>query len=212
MRGAVLWSCLLFVTLPLAARIFLIPPGASFDVGMREVALVRLDAIAWGVVAAWFISSALVPIRRWRRALFLAGVVFLLAPADFLAVFGNAATFAAWRPYLLTFAPVGFALWIPGALDIAMPYVPLGAAVRWLSERSYCLYIVHLSMIEFAWQSAARLHLPLLLCTPAAVLLSGGLAELSYRYFETPILRLRPRQPAPKGRSPAAIVREPVVA
>jgi peptidoglycan/LPS O-acetylase OafA/YrhL len=51
-RGAVLWTCLLFVTVPLAGRIFLIPPDAPFDVGMREVALVRLDAIAWGVIAA----------------------------------------------------------------------------------------------------------------------------------------------------------------
>jgi len=209
-RGAVLWTCLLFVTLPLAGRIFLIPPDAPFDVGMREVALVRLDAIAYGVVAAWCLTRTPEVIRRWRRTLFLAGIFLLLAPADVLAVLGSPAAFDAARPYLLALTPIGFALWIPGALDIAMAAAPL-RIVRWVSTRSYALYIVHLSMIDLAWAAATHLHMPVVLCAPAAVLLSAGLAELSYRYLETPILRLRPQQPAAAGRA-AAIVRQPLVA
>lgn len=209
-RGAVLWTCLLFVTVPLAGRIILIPPDAPFDIGMREVALVRLDAIAWGVVAAWSISRAPVAVQRWRRAFFFGGIFFLLAPADILAVLGSPTIFTTARPYLLSLTPIGFALWIPGALDIAIPAAAL-RIVRWLSTRSYALYIVHLSMIDLAWAAATHLHMPVVLCAPAAVLLSAGLAELSYRYLETPILRLRPRQPVATT-NVAAAVRQPVAA
>jgi peptidoglycan/LPS O-acetylase OafA/YrhL len=192
-RGAILWSCLLFLTLPLAARIFLIAPGAPFDIGMRQIALARLDAIAWGVLMAWVYLRRPAVLAKWPRSLFFTGCFLLFAPTDLLAAFGNEATFAAVRPFLFTFSSIGFALWIPAALDLRVTSAWFGTAVRWVSDRSYCLYIVHLSIIDFVWAAAERLHLPILLCTPVALVLSAGVAELSFRYFETPILRLRPR-------------------
>ncbi len=148
-------------------------------------------------------------VQRWRRAFFFGGIFLLLAPADILAVLGSPAIFTTARPYLLSLTPIGFALWIPGALDIAIPAAPL-RIVRWLSTRSYALYIVHLSMIDLVWAAATHLGMPVVLCAPAAVLLSSGLAEL-YRHLETPILRLRPRQPVATT-NVAAAIRQPVAA
>jgi peptidoglycan/LPS O-acetylase OafA/YrhL len=194
-RGAVLLSCALFVALPLAARIFLIPPEAAFDNGMRRVALVRLDAIAWGVLMGWACLRAPALVMRWRQPLFFVGCFMLFTPTVLLTLFDQAATFAAVRSYLLAFTSIGFVLWIPAALDIHIASDRFTAAVRWVSDRSYCLYIVHLSIIGFVWASTASLHLPTLLCTPFALALSAGIAELSFRYFETPILLMRPGQP-----------------
>ncbi len=50
-------------------------------------------------------------------------------------------------------------------------------------------------MIDVAWHLVRHLDLPLLACAPVAILLSAGVAELSYRCLEMPILRLRPLQP-----------------
>lgn len=193
--GALPLGCLLFVALPLAGRIFLIPADVPFDVGMREVALARLDAIAYGVVMAWCLHHAPAMMRGRRNLLLFAGIFALVAPADFLTLFHGPEMFAALQPYVLALTPIGFALCIPAALDLAIPSAPARMAIRWLSLRSYGLYIVHLSMIDVAWHLVRHLDLPLLACAPVAILLSAGVAELSYRCLEMPILRLRPLQP-----------------
>jgi peptidoglycan/LPS O-acetylase OafA/YrhL len=194
-RGALLWSCLLFVTVPLAIRIFLIAPDAPFDTGMRQIALARLDAIAFGVIIASAYINLRESLQQRRSMLFVVGCALLFVPTDLLALFGDDALFIAVRPYLFSLTSIGFALWIPAAMELHMTATRFYAVVRWLSDRSYCLYIIHLSIIDFAEWGAASLHLPALLCVPAALLMSAGIAELSFRYLETPILRLRPKQP-----------------
>ena len=196
-RGAVLWACIAFAILPLAARVFILPAGTPFDTGMRQVTLFRLDAIAIGVAMAWAVVHLPALTMRWQRPLFFVGCALLFAPSDILALAHNDAVFAAAQPYLLTLTSLGFALWIPAALSLGAQNSWFGKTVRWLSDRSYCLYIVHLSVITWSWDAVAWLHLPVPLSSPLALLTSAGLAELSFRYFETPILRHRPRQPVP---------------
>ena len=193
-RGAVVIACAAFVVLPLAARFLLVPAGAPFDTGVRQVALFRLDAIAYGVLMAWAMSRMPAMLARRRNALFLLGCFFLFFPPDVLALSGDEALRDACAPVLLSLTAIGFALWVPASLDVRIVSPRLASAVRWLSERSYCLYIIHLSVIELVWNEAALLHVSVILCTPIALALSAGLAELSFRYFESPILRLRPRQ------------------
>lgn len=194
-RGAVPLACALFVVLPLAARYLCVPAGAPFDTGMRQVALFRLDAIAYGVLVAWLHARWPDMLKSQKRALFLAGCVLLLAPGDVLALIGERELFRPLAPVLLSLTSIGFALWIPAFLDLRIPAPWLAAVVRRLSDWSYCLYVIHLTVIAFVWSEAGQLHLPMLLCTPAALLVSAALAELSRRFFEAPILRRRPQQP-----------------
>ena len=72
------------------------------------------------------------------------------------------------------------------------------APVRWLGTRSYALYIVHVTVLaDIAGKPLAETGLlPLPLCIALAIALPGCLAELSWRFLETPIPRLRPRQDA----------------
>jgi peptidoglycan/LPS O-acetylase OafA/YrhL len=63
-----------------------------------------------------------------------------------------------------------------------------------LSERSYGIYIVHFSVLQLAFGALAKGQLTRELCLPAMVVMSFLLADISFRFFETPILRRRPRQ------------------
>ncbi len=198
-RHAIPIAGAVFVVLPLAARFLIVPADVPFDTGMRQIALFRLDAIAFGVLVAWGLSRTRVMPMRWKMALFLLGCTVV-----FVSINANERSFAAWAPMLLSLTSIGFALWIPAALDVRIASPRLAAIVRWLSERSYCLYVVHLSVIEFVWHEARLMHLPLFLCAPLALILCAGLAELSFRYFESPILRMRPKQPMPSPPRPVA--------
>ena len=190
-RHAVPIACAAFVVLPLAARYFLLPAGMPFDAGMRQIALYRLDAIAYGVLVAWVLSEwPQIRVGRKLPQLFLLGYTLV-----FVAIDMDRALFAVLAPLLLSLTSIMFALWLPAALEVRIASPLLAAAVRWLSERSYCLYLIHLSVIAFVWQVAGPVHLPVILRVAAALLLCGGLAELSFRYIESPILRRRPRQP-----------------
>ena len=197
-RGAIPIACALFIALPLAGRFLLIAPDAPFDTGMRQIALFRLDAIAYGVLVAWSLSRWPEVVMRWKKPLFLIGCVVLLVPDDILAFVGDPELFRSWAPLLLSLTSIGFALWIPAFLNLSIDRPWLAAIVRRLSDWSYCLYITHLSVIGFVWWAAGRLHLPVLLNAPIALALAAGLAALSFRYIETPILRRRPKQPTAK--------------
>ena len=193
MRGAILWSCLLFLTLPLAARIFLISPRTRPSTpACARWRWSRLDAIAFGVLMAWAYLRAPGLLAKWQRSLFFAGCFLAFAPTDILAAFGDADAFTAWRPFLFTFSSIGFALWIPAALDLRVTSAWFGTAVRWVSDRSYCLYIVHLSIIDFVWAGVTWLHLPALLCTPISLLASGRAGRAVVPLF-------RDADPAPAG-------------
>ena len=66
--------------------------------------------------------------------------------------------------------------------------------VRWISERSYGIYIVHLEVLELARHAV----LSNLVGPRAGIVLAAtatlALAALSYRWIEKPILSRRPPQ------------------
>ena len=68
---------------------------------------------------------------------------------------------------------------------------PLCATIRWLSTRSYCIYVVHLSLLQLAWGNRV---VDRYLADALALLATLVMAELSFRYFETAIMRRRPLQ------------------
>lgn len=190
-RYAVPASCALFILLPLLARIFLVADDADLDTGMRKIALLRLDASAYGVLVAWFLVAAPAAFKRWRFWLILPAVGLLGLT---VAILTQPALLQTWRAYIFTFAPLAFALLIPAAMPMRIAFAPLAHLIRWLSLRSYGLYIVHLSLIEYVWRKSASGWLPPWLATPLIVVASVVLAELSWRFLESPILRRRPKQ------------------
>ena len=170
----------------------------------------RLDEIAYGVLLAVLHRSASPLFRHpW---LSLAGGLALIG----FAAAGMPPLPAAW--YALSVCEVsviGCALCLPAALMLRDAPAWFAGPVRWLGTRSYAIYIVHVTVLaDIVGKPLAETGLlPLPLCVALAIALPAGLAELSWRFLETPILRLRPRQDAAArtGHSvlPAGIVSAP---
>lgn len=198
-RGAVLLTCVIFLAVPLLARGTLAPPGIDWDSGMRKVVAFRLDAIAYGVAMAWLCRYRSATMVRWRFSLFGIGLgIFVLAEADGLTwIMGQG-----WRALYFSLLPLAGALVMPMAVELHISWEPARAAIRWLSERSYALYLVHLTVLDVATRELAAGRLPLAWLAPAVLVASGVLAESSFRWLESPILTRRPNQfdpPVRKG-------------
>lgn len=188
--------CGLFIVLPLLARwIADDAVAADWDARIRKVVLLRLDAIAYGVAMAWLMRSrrracdALAqPMLALGLALVGASVLSSLEPASYQS--------ASWRAGFFSLTSTGFALCFPAVARMRQPGRGTEALVRWASQRSYGMYVVHLSVMEFA----RRLVLDGVLQPREGVLLAGlataVLAELSYRLVEVPLLVRRPPQHA----------------
>lgn len=189
-------SCALFIALPLLARwIADDAVAADWDARIRKVVLLRLDAIAYGVAMAWLMRSrrracdALAqPMLALGLALVGASLLSSLEPASYQS--------ASWRAGFFSLTSTGFALCFPAVVRMRQPGRGMEALVRWASQRSYGMYVVHLSVMEFA----RRLMLDGVLQPREGVLLAclatAVLAELSYRLVEVPLLARRPRQHA----------------
>lgn len=169
-------------------------PG--WDEGVRKVAVVRLDAIAYGVVAVMLF-------RRWRRG----GAV-----ATWLALLGALGTGAAiWcylalprddsffaRTLLFNLVSISFALFLPWAALWRHSGWPkaLDIAVVKLALWSYALYVSQLALnrvlVEvFGWNGTSMLEC--LAQALAFMAMAIGLAALVYYSYERPLLRVRDR-------------------
>jgi peptidoglycan/LPS O-acetylase OafA/YrhL len=173
----------------------------------------RFDGLAMGALLAVFVRSIFMTRRNCLR---LAGSAWLLMVAI---------TVAGWRFGILTNGPVGSALRYTQAdliytgvllVAIGAPNLPLVGLFRlrvltFTGKLSYCLYLIHLSLGDayqrglqsFGWDIAINQHpfAGILLRLSVLTVLCYGIAWLSFRYFEQPVLRLKrhftPSEPEP---------------
>jgi len=170
-----------------------LPDSVNWDEVTSKVVLYRLDAITFGVVTAWM-SVRGVALVRYARVLLGAGalIIFLLWGGWLTALLHMRGHVRA--TFMFDLASLGFALCLPAAgLRWRAPRW-LAAVAAAISARSYALYLIHLSLVEILtfYQLPARLGNAG--AAFATVAIAYGLADLSYRFFESPILRLRPAQ------------------
>lgn len=185
---------------------FVLHGDPSWDEGVRKVTLVRLDAIAYGVLAVLLY-------RRHRPDLRTAGVIaalglvgIALGMACYLGLPRDSSVFA--RTLLFNLISISSAALLPlGALwqRSGLPAV-LDVGVRRLALWSYALYVSHLALLRvltlvFGWKGTTWLEC--LLQAFAYGVLAIALAALVHRCYEAPMLRLRDAV-APKG-APVAV-------
>lgn len=173
--------------------------GASIDSALRKIVLLRLDALAFGVILAWlerYQSAALANLaRRWWLgvALLLLAIAYLATLADGLALFAPPAAHHKFlAPLLFSALPMACALLLARAQAASMPD---RAWVTNQSKWSYSMYLLHFPLLLLILHFSGGLKNPALLALAffawyaATILGAAGI----YRWFEKPIMDLRKR-------------------
>lgn len=156
----------------------------------------RFDALAWGVLLAWFVRTARYgswspdlldnfPLRWLANLLLIAGIVFLPVVL-FKQVFGTA---------LLAIVCLAYVWLASFQRGWVLPAATLRPMLLWLGSRSYAIYVIHVPAFmlinELAWHVVGKdtpknwSQAPLQAL--AGLLLLLALVELSYRLLEQPL-------------------------
>ena len=151
----------------------------------------RIDEIAYGVVMARLcLDRSRLFSHPWPPLVLgltgMAAALFGLLPLpDHLAI-----------PLTSNVEVISGALCLPAALRLSRAVSWFETPVRWIAGRSYALYLMHLTiLVDIVEQQLLEPGLlPMPVCAILAIALPFPLAELSYRFLEAPLLRLRPHQ------------------
>lgn len=190
-RRGVAFALAAFLAVPLAARWGLtvfVPAGVEY-----KVALLRLDAIAYGVALAKLRADGSALFGRPRMAavigVVLVGLMWVRLSSEVVPI-----PQGLFQALFLPAVDLGFCLCVAGAVSLREGIGVVAAGIGWLSRISYGLYIMHLTILEMvSWGVAqgrfsAPAGIALMIVVPLV------LASLSFQYFETPILKRRPKQ------------------
>lgn len=194
-----------FLLLPLLARVCM-PTGLPWDAWIRKVTLLRLDAIASGVAVAVAVRHMHWLNRHWW-SLGLAGAVVLLGVVLWWTLvvgqFELQGRFA--RAFVFNGLQLGVALMVPALLRLRSASTRACAAWAWLSDATYAIYLVHLSMLLWALrlvQTGAIGFIPALALALAATLMW---ATFSLHVIERPLRRWRIRLTATRRATAGAV-------
>jgi peptidoglycan/LPS O-acetylase OafA/YrhL len=175
---------------------YVLHENPSWDAGVRKVTLVRLDAIAYGVLA-------IIGVRHYKPSLRAASVLALLgvigsAISAWICLAGRPDTSFFARTFLFNLVPLSFAALLPLAAQWKRSGLPRFAevAITKLALWSYALYVSHLGLLRlllevFGWKGTTPRECAAQVA--AFVVLAIALAAFVYRFYERPWLRLRDR-------------------
>ena len=169
----------------------------EWDLAVRMVALVRMDAIGYGVLAVLLYRHAGGFTRRHARAIACAGAAGLaLGMVLYFSLARDTSLFA--RTGLFSLISASFAALLPAAANWQRSGFNAGfeSTVRVLARWSYALYLCQLGVMRVMNATFAGHAQTFAGCVLQALIfmaLSIGCAALVYRYFELPILQWRDR-------------------
>lgn len=169
----------------------------NWDLSLRMVSLVRMDAIAYGVLAMLLVRVPHGMAPRRAKLLAWCGVLgSALAITLYLALPKDTDLFA--RTGLFSLISASFAAFLPAAAmwrHSGLPG-PVERSVRAIARWSYALYLCQLAVMRTMNAIGAgegQSFAGCLLRALAFMALSIACAALVYRFFEAPILRARDR-------------------
>jgi len=186
----------LIVGLSAVRWIYVATQDPAWDEGVRKISVVRLDAIAYGVLMVMADRRGCFAAAKARRLAVVATLLLALAMALYLTLDLDRSTFA--RTALFSLVSLAFAAWLPAAARWSVRDAGAWWAriVSRMAAWSYALYLTQLAVLRvlvlgLGWRAAdAGAALPQALAFAA---LAIALAALVYRVYERPWLRLRER-------------------
>lgn len=189
-KRAFILLAMLFIVGPMAMRLVLAPEVPSLwhmEQGLRKLVITRLDAIGWGILAAWVQSSYPKAWSKAPRPLLFLGLAVMLGCA--MAYGADRLAFSATHYFTLN--ALGMTMLLP-ALSAWGKAPRWGRAITFISLVSYALYLVHQPVRYvfnrwFALEQEAGLLLPLVLYWAVCIALSW----LVWRFWERRFMEMR---------------------
>ena len=177
--------------------VYVLRVDPDWDLALRMVSLVRMDAIAYGVLAMLLVRAPRTMSPRTANLLAWCGAAgSTLAIVLYLVLPKDTDLFA--RTGLFSLISASFAAFLPAAANWrgeGMP-LPIERSVRAIARWSYALYLCQLAVMRAmngAGLGDGTTFAGCLLRALAFIALSIGCAAFVYRFFEAPILRARDR-------------------
>lgn len=166
-----------------------------FDVGLRKILISRLDLPVYAVLAAWLWVHRYAVIIRWRGVIAALGIVALAASAWIhLEVFLDQSLAA--RIFLIPLGDCAWLMLLPWVCSWQLPD-RLSELVRVLAGSAYAGLLTHVTLLRIGAMAGLSLvahsasqGVAMLL---SFVLLASGVAILTERVFDRPLLTLRER-------------------
>lgn len=185
-RLGVLFTIGVFILVPVYFRYINSLSGLDADLYLRKLVLTRLDAIGYGLLAAWFAFYLPALWRRIRYPFFVAGLVLMLillwTNRDFTG-----------DVFYFSLMAIATAMLLPFLHHLTIERIPL-KPFRFISRVSYSLYLLHLPLM----QVMLGIYLPAgkadgLLFYAIYWMLALALSFVVFRFFEKPLTDMRER-------------------
>jgi peptidoglycan/LPS O-acetylase OafA/YrhL len=213
-RNACLWGVVaLFIIVPTLLR-WQVPDTVDGGEGLRKVALLRLDAIAYGVLVAKLLRERSTLLGRPLLLMGVAlGAVLWFSPP--MGPYVSRLPLPAIpthvsRTFYFTLVPLALALCLPAAIRLQRLPGPLAWLVRRISVQSYALYLVHLDLMLAISAARSKFGLSGAASIVISILAIVGLSYALHRWVEAPIMRRRPAQYPATRNLPVPAVPEPM--
>jgi peptidoglycan/LPS O-acetylase OafA/YrhL len=189
---------LLFV--PVGFRVWLatVYPEQGFEVH-RKVVMLRLDAIMYGMLIAMLHGAQKERLYAMRWLLFLVSVGLFAGTTYYNFFVGKDINVdVGFKVVVLALIPLAGAFLIPVIMTTRERRGCSAAFFRFTASLSYSLYLCNLLVLSYLLPAMVKPLLPPGIwggggALAGFVLLSYGVAYLSYRHIEKPMLRLRDR-------------------
>lgn len=179
----------LFIIMPLIARLAFHDMG-GWDSSIRKVVVFQLDVIAYGVLLAYALRRYTY-IFELRNYLALAGVVIISCAVGWWWVSERQfdVELAFNKIFILNIILLGLCLVFPWILYVRCEHVRIVRVITWLSDTSYAVYLVHLTVAGWCvWFLKVQQPVLFVLFAIGVSLVLGG---LFWYLIEKPILSRR---------------------
>jgi peptidoglycan/LPS O-acetylase OafA/YrhL len=162
-----------------------------FDVKVRKVVLMRLDAISFGLLLAWIYYFHKSIWDKWKNVMLVLGVGIIL----FLLNYGASNSSFYRQVFYFSITPLAIALVLPWFEGVTSSWKRLIGAVTHISKISYSMYLINLALVAqvFGLNFPVQGNLDGIMKYLSYWVIVISVSSALYYFVERPILKWRDR-------------------
>lgn len=200
-QPALVSTIIIFLVAPVILRIFIIPPSANWDAGVRRVTIPRLDTIGYGVILAfaknYYVGAWRFLVKLWPIGAIATLGIFVQFCHGVMAHGYFGADTVWYRAFYLCLFSLSLALVFPKVAEMTQPSGWKKVIVQKLSLWSYSIYLCHtpiIGVIDIVLKAIDATYNESHMIRGVMVwLITIPTSALLYKFYEKPLMNLRDR-------------------